>query len=261
MLDDPKDREEEPELGLEEETEEQEDEEAPETPEAESDEVEEEAEPEEAEDADLPDDPKTLKRMVRQAQLQAQHANETLRQSLRREPPTREAEPDELETTLAELETDPAKGATKALALILRREKAREERSVREARVSEALGQIPEKHRADVSAITRKFNLPVTVAHAIYKGALYDRAMERKRSRTKEAEAAEPSRPQGKAPQTRPVRRTAEPANGAGYIVVEGLKIKAKQKPGEYSALLDSLTPEKRRKVYAARKAGKISVE
>lgn len=245
-----------PELDLEEDDEAPEDEDEtaePETPE--------EEQPEQDADDDLPDDPKTLKRMVREAVLREQHTADNLRQSLRREPPTREAEPDEVADLLAELESEPEKATPKVLAHILRRDREREAAAERGREAAAALAAVPEPHRADVQAMVEKFHLPVPVAHAIFKGALYDRAMERKRARKTEAEPVAPSRPQGKAPLTRPVRRTAEPANGAGYVVVEGLKIKAKQRPGEYAATMDRLTPEQRRIVFRAKQAGKISVE
>lgn len=263
LTDDPNDKTppDEPELELDE-TEEDEADEADETPE-ETETTEEVAETEEADDdADLPDDPKTLKRMIREAVLREQHATDTLRQTLRREPPTREAETDPVEALLGELEREPEKATPKVLAHILRRERQRDVAAETEREAAAALADVPEKHRAHVEAMVKKFHLPVPVAYSIYKGALYDKAVERKRARKSEAaEPAATSRTQGKAPQTRPVRRTAEPANGAGYIVVEGLKIKAKQRPGEYAALMDRLTPEQRRIVFRAKSNGKVSVE
>jgi hypothetical protein len=201
--------------------------------------------------------------MVRESVLREQHATNTLRDSLRREPPTREAEPDEVEVLLSELESEPEKAAPKVLAHILRRDRERETAGVREREAAAALAAVPEKHRAHVQAMVERFHLPVPVAHSLYKGALYDQAMARKRAKTQptETEPAETSRPQGKAPQTRPVRRAPESASSAGHVVVEGLKIKAKLKPGEYAAMMDRLTPAQRKIVFRAKSAGKVSVE
>lgn len=266
LTDDPKDRPDEPELELVEDEEvEEEETEEPEAdkPEAEEPEPKEESEqPAEDEDDDLPDDPKALKRMVRQTQLQHQQLLEHVREGSRRQPPTGADEPDEIGEALAELEKDPSTGAIKALGVILKREKQREIARQRDEAADAALASIPEEDREDVKAISKRFNLPIPAAKMALDAAKWQRLQQRRATKQKsDTPTAEPSRPQGKAPQTRPVRRGSEPANGAGYIVVEGLKIKTKQKPGEYSLMMDKLPVEARRKVYALKKDGKITVE
>jgi len=73
-------------------------------------------------------------------------------------------------------------------------------------------------------------------------------------------EPVEPTRPAGKAPSTRPVRRAPENGGSAGTVLIEGMKVKKQMKPGEYENLLDSLPIDKRRAVYKAREAKKIQV-
>lgn len=213
------------------------------------------------EDDDLPSDPKVLKRMLRQQQIQLERTHGIAEQALRRQPPTDEEQPDEMAATFDELaKRDPA--AAKLVAHLANKLQAIESQVDRRARDTEAMAKVPAKHQAHVKAIKEKFGLPTVVAHQIYKGALYDQAVARKQAKAKPAappaEHAE-RRSEGKAPLTRPVRKVPD-ANGAGTIVVEGLKLKPKYKPGEYATLMDSLPPAKRKVVLALRSEGKIAV-
>lgn len=214
------------------------------------------------EDDDLPSDPKVLKRMLRQQQTLLERTHGIAEQALRRQPPTDEEQPDEMAATFDELaKRDPA--AAKLVAHLASKVQQLEGQVDRRARDTEAMARVPAKHQAHVKAIKEKFGLPTVVAHQIYKGALYDQAVARKQAKKAKPEAppAEHAerRPQGKAPLTRPVRKVPD-ANGAGLIVVEGLKLKPRYKPGEYATMMDALPPAKRKVVLALRSEGKISV-
>lgn len=261
MFDDPKDKETPEETGLELEIDEEVEEEEPtDEPEAEvAEETPQEDEPEVEQDDpedDLPGDTKVLKRMIRQQRLEYRQLQEA---ALRRTPPTEE-EPDELTVALDALGKSSPEAA-KVAGLLARKLGEIEATGARDRQNTAAMAKVSPKHREHVEAIATKYGLPVPVAHAIYKGALYDQAVSRKRAKATETPTvtAEPSRPQGAAPKTRPVRRTPETA-APGLVVIEGLKIKQKMKPGEYAALLDSLPPEKRKVVFRARRDGKVEV-
>lgn len=220
------------------------------------------AEEEEPEEDDLPSDPKVLKRMLRQQQIQLERTHGIAEQALRRQPPTEEGQPDELAQTFEDLaKRDPA--AAKLVSHLKAEIDEIRGQTVRTTKDAAAMAKVKPQHQEHVKAIMDKFGLPAVVAHQIYKGALYDQAIARrdaKKAKPARTQEPETTRPQGKAPLTRPVRRAPDSGNGVGTLVVEGLKLKTKYKPGEYATLMDSLPPAKRKVVLALRSDKKISV-
>lgn len=134
----------------------------------------------------------------------------------------------------------------------------------REARVIQT---IPKAHAAPVQELADKFGIPVEVAHQLYKGQLYDRAVERAKS--KRGGGAPPATPAAPAPQrraavhtsSRPVRSVA-PGNAGGgtsTVKIDGVSAKVPiefESSAAYEKFMDNLPENERARVFAARRSG-----
>lgn len=118
----------------------------------------------------------------------------------RRQPPTER--PDPLAESYAEMLRDEKVplSVKKVVHGLAQRTVQAEDRASRAERVARELGAIPAKHRDRVDHLVDQFGLTPKIAHQLVKGELYDRLVEKKRSRREgggrgeEREEREPAR-------------------------------------------------------------------
>lgn len=180
-------------------------------------------------------------------------------------PPTDEA-PDPLEAELrAVLEDKTIPVPIKRVMLGLARKVASAEttahRSVQEAA---ALSKMPAKHQSDVQSLVQRFNLPVEVAHQLYKGNLYDKAVARAREKKRGGEGTDEVQPAPTAPRVgsskhtsiRPVRSSGEASSPT--VTVQGIKVpKEFQNAQAYEKFMAALPSDQHRAVvFKARRTG-----
>lgn len=129
---------------------------------------------------------------------------------------------------------------------------------------------IPEKHRARVTELVDKFGLTPEIALQLHKGELYDQAMQRKRTKREgggerevETPPRRPAEQRGSAKHTtttRAVRREPEAGVNGDSVRVKGypnLKIPLEfPNSTAYEKYMDSLSPEHREVVFKVRRAG-----
>lgn len=212
------------------------------------------------EDDDLPTDPKALRHIVREQQKMLERSN---REPAARTSNATDEEPDPLMQSIAAVIKD------KSLPIDLRRalygltqklaqteqEASLARRDASKVTEDSVVRSIPKSRREGVLAISKKFGVPVPVAHELYKGQLYDQAVARsraKRSGSPPPDASTPTRKAGSAQHTftRPVRGGSVGSSGATAVDIAGVKVPLKFKSSsEYATFMDGLPSDKHRAI------------
>lgn len=244
-------------------------------------------------DDDLPDDPAELRRIARERGVREREARELASRfeaiAVGRTPPqTPTAKPERAEgedefqphldaayRELAEHPDDPDPKVMRKALLALTGVVLKTRESVkRSAQDSEAMGSIPAKHLQPTREIAARFGIPLTVAHQLYKGKLYDDAVAKRREGGGKAKPAAPETPPARGQSKPTAMRPAPPkppgASGNILTLPSGLKVNAVQTPETYAKLMDDLAAKEaagdrsagvaRREIYRHRSDGKITI-
>lgn len=225
---------------------------------------------------DLPTDPVELRKLARARTQEAREAKavaERFERILATRPPQtgddrrpaaqHDQEAEDLANDFAAVAADPDDPRNRLLLKLTDRLLRAEQRNERKSQAQIALEKVPPAHRTQVQAIVDQYNVPVPVAHQLWKGVLFDQAVARKKTGkggspapTTPAEPAAP-RPTGSARPTalRPVPPKPKSSGGDLLDLGGGFKVPSKFTPDGYATFMDGLTPDQKQKVFKARRA------